>query len=264
MKSLFLALMLFSSFGALANLEEGVYKGKIGRKTNARLYIQDYPGRVGSYLGIIMSENEVTHFYLIDPRDEDGNKYGMVPINAMKNAVIGMESAIPSLSLSKTYRKSRRIIRITPNGSQDGKVKNTRGFRAEMSFDLDREISKRSLLVPSIPGSYKVHSSGVHSSLKRTYKRMEATVSMQGRTTHQSGLQFDRAGKLAGDYVLREVRPSLHLPLRSYMTESIEKVAQDSGFVTFFLQRRSLFGTGNYMVLVKADGSGQTITLKQR
>jgi len=226
----------------VSELKAGTYRGETGQGVSVELFVKDYPGREGSFLAVIVKDKSRGHAYLVDQFSE--KKYGMTPLTVLSNAVVGVENTNPSLSLTITKEKSKNIIKILSNNSN-----NSLGFNESMKIKL-KDISGRSRIVSTDVGTYKISGN-----------KSAATISSQDKN-HESALTMNLES-ISGDFVLREVRPSIHLPLKSTMTSTGLTVSDNTNMMAFFIDKECLFGKGDFMVLMEAN-SGKLTYLRKR
>jgi len=218
--------LAFFSFQVMAqNIEllEGSYHGAIDTsqafgKKPVQLILQNYPGRTGSFLAILIRDKKVGFAYLVDKFQK--NKFGMIPLRALKNGTIGVENSNPSLSLNVVYEGKNPFIKILPNNSD-----NQLGFQEAMRIKLENRNYK-TVLMANIPGTYRNGSSNSNTVTNQDTNR-EASVSLNTKD-------------LQGEYILREVRNSLHLLLKSSMTGAGMSTQDESKYMAFFLSERCL------------------------
>lgn len=240
---LFLSLMFSLTSAFAIDLKEGSYRGKsTNDKKNIELFVKDYPGRDGSFIAIIIKDNSTGFAYLVD-KFSDG-KYGMTPLKTLSNAVIGLEDANPALALTIVNERKKTIIKINSNNSN-----NKLGLMDNIRI-IFKDADRRSSLVHTMPGTFKYKG-----------ERSSATLSNQS-TSNESALTLSLP-KIAGEFVLREVRPFLHILLKSSMSNTGEEVANNSSMMAFFIEGGCLFGFGDYMVLMESN-TGKLTYLKQR
>jgi len=194
-----LALALLSAFYAVTSfavdLAPGTYRGT-SLKDDVSIYVKGVPGRKGSFFAVI-TKDETGFAYLVDKFHS--GKYGMIPLQALDNNVIGASNHSPSLVLTVTKDKFTDQITIVSNKSD-----NTIGFNTQMSFKL-KDKSHRSEWVDHLQGTFS----------SKENKRA-ATLTAQD-VNGESSLSI-KTGDAPGDYILREVRPGIHLVLRSSLT----------------------------------------------
>lgn len=236
MKRLLFLLTLFFSFSAVADLFPiiaGTYKGKMG-KQDAELYLTEYPGREGSFMGVILSEDEKAYSYLIDKFGQ--NTYGMVPLQVLENGIIGFKNSHPSLVLKMTLKGTWRKMQIISAGSL-----NNEGFKEGMEFSYKNDVDQKRL-GQVIAGTYK------EGSRKRT-------ITVGGQDRNNESYFTANTRKINGDFVLREVRPGLHLPFRSSLSNTGIEVKEEADSYVIFIDKECLFGTGTHLLRVDRNGN---------
>jgi hypothetical protein len=205
MKSLIVFFILLFTMAAHAvNLQEGSYSGADAKRQGFSLHLQSYPGREGSFLGIL-TNGSVARLYLLDQFST--GKYGMLSLRALDNYVIGATSTTPIMALTVTADS----LVITPNHAQVDITFNT-------SISI-KQSSKKPLywreLVAGNYGSKKMVVSAIDGN-------NEATVA-------------SRIEGFSGDYVLRESRPKLYVLLESQLNPTGVKLSKDVKNIVFFL-----------------------------
>ena len=205
MKSLIAFVMLTLTLAAHAvNLQEGSYSGKDAKNVGYSLHVQAYPGRDGSFIGLL-SNGPSARLYLLDQFST--GKYGMVSMRALDNYVIGASSTTPIMALTLTADS----IVITPNHAQ-----------VDINFNTSvtmKQSSKKNLawtdLIPGNYGSKKMVVSAVDTN-------NEATVA-------------SRVTNFSGDFVLRETRPKLYVMLESQLNPTGVKLSKEVKNIVYFI-----------------------------
>lgn len=244
MKKLMLISLLlsFSAFADLYKLVPGTYNGKSdARKSQtANLFLVDYPGRAGSFLGVILRKDKVAFAYLVDKFAP--NTYGMVPLRVLKNGVIGLSNSNPSLILKLSLKGRKRYIQVLDAGTL-----NNFGFGQSFSFEYDNNSHKQRL-ANVIPGSYR------GSDRKKT-------IAVGGQDYNNEAYFTAATSILSGDFVLREVRPGLHLPLKSVLKNTGIEVSGNASGMVIFVNKQCVLGVGTHMLHI--DHGGKVTSFKK-
>lgn len=242
MKRLAIFISLIFSFSAFADLFPiiaGTYKGKMGKK-EAELYLTEYPGRDGSFMGVIISKDKKAHSYLVDKFG--ANTYGMIPLQILENGVLGFKNSHPSLVLKMTLKGSWRKMQIISAGSL-----NNEGFKEGMEFSYKNNVGEKRL-GKVIAGTYKEGS-------------RKHTILVGSQDRNNESYFTANAKSISGDFVLREVRPGLHLPFRSSLSNTGIEVKEEANSYVLFIDKECLFGTGTH--LLRVDTRGNVSTFKK-
>lgn len=224
MKAL-ICLLLLSSAAFAQTLREGVYRGQTD---DVRLFLRALPERQGSFLGIIVHRGTRAVPYLVD--EFATGRYGFVPLYNQKN-LIGAENYNPSLSATVIIDRNVTRVNLAPNPG------NAIGFNQAMIFNSTTE---RSPWLDTIPGTYSYENRprGVPArsvNLSSPDASFESQLSITG-------------GDLAGSYVLRQVRPGMHLAFRSSLSTTGVEVVEESRWIVVFL--RGCFGWETKMAFI--------------
>lgn len=227
-----LCLILLTSAAFAQTLRPGVYRGT---DDNVRLFLQNMPGREGSFLGLIVKNGNTAVPYLVD--EFATGRYGLIPLYNQKN-LIGASNYTPSLTASVIADGSDLRISVAPNPG------NNIGFSSAMTFKSTRETSP---WLASRPGMYSYEG-----------KRRSASLSAQD-ANHESQLTIN-TGSMAGTYVLREVRPGMHLAFKSTLSTTGVEVVEESRWVVVFL--KGCFGWSDNMVFIDTNNQWKMIEFK--
>lgn len=225
MFKLILCLALLQTAAFAQSLRPGVYKGT---KSDVRMFLQAMPGRDGSFLGLIVKNGDNAVPYLVD--EFATARYGFIPLYNQKN-LIGASNYTPSLTASLVSSRKGLQINVAPNPG------NNIGFSEAMSF---KSTSESSPWLSSRPGVY---------SYSESRKKYSATLSPQDGN-RESQLTIN-GGSMAGSYVLREVRPGMHLAFKSTLSTTGVEVVEESRWVVVFL--KGCFGWSNNMVFIDTN-----------
>lgn len=232
---LLILLFSFSAFADLYKLVPGTYYGNTNYKNKrANLFLTDYPGRAGSFLGVILTKDKKAFAYLVDKYAP--NTYGMIPLQVMDNGVIGLTNPNPSLNLKLTLKGRRRFIQVIDSGEL-----NNTGFNQSMIFEYDNESHKQRL-GNIIPGSYK-------------YDSRKEVIAIGNQDHNNEAFFTANTDVLSGDFVLREVRPGLHLPLRSVLKNTGIEVSDKADGMIIFIDKECIFGVGTRMIHFNNNGN---------
>ncbi len=205
MKSLIAFFMLTLTLAAHAvNLQEGSYSGKDAKKVGYSLHVQAYPGRDGSFIGLL-SGGPIARLYLLDQFST--GKYGMVSLRALDNYVIGASGTTPIMALTVTADS----IVITPNHSQIDIAFNT-------SITMKQSSKKTLAWTDLIPGNYA------------SKKMVISAVDSNNEATMAS-----RVTDFSGDFVLRETRPKLYVMLDSQLNPTGVKLSKEVKNIAYFI-----------------------------
>ena len=237
MKKSKIALALLSAFYALsslaAELAPGTYHGH-SKHTDYSVYVREVPGRTGSFLALIINDEKVGYAYLVDKFNS--NKYGMVPLKAMDNNIIGALNHTPSLVLTVNEDTNHDRITIVPNNSG-----NKLGFQTEMSFKL-KDKKDRSEWVRHLQGSFAAKGD-----------KRAATLTTQDNN-FESSLAI-KSGNAPGDYILREVRSGIHLVLRSSLTTTGIEVNEQTSKIAVFINKETSLCRDQMILIDTTNGN---------
>ena len=218
-----LCFVLLTTAAFAQTLRPGVYRGT---DDNVRLFLQALPGRDGSFLGLIVKNGNTAVPYLVD--EFATGRFGLIPLYNQKN-LIGASNYTPSLTASVIQDGSKTRISVAPNPG------NNIGYVTPMMF---KSTSESSPWLSSRPGTYSYEG-----------KKRAATLSSQD-SNRESQLTIT-TGTMAGTYVLREVRPGMHLAFKSTLSTTGVEVVEESRWVVVFL--RGCFGWSNKMVFIDTN-----------
>lgn len=205
MKTMIAFLILtFAMMAHAVDLQQGSYSGSDAKRGKFSLHLQAYPGREGSFLGLL-TNGKAARLYLLDQFST--GKYGMVSLRASDNYVIGASSTTPILALTVAADS----FVITPNHTAVDVNFNT-SIRMKLS-------SKKALQWTELrPGNYAMKKM----SISALDSNNEATVA-------------SRIQGFSGDYVLRESRPKLYVLLESQLNSTGVKLSKNVKHIVFFL-----------------------------
>ncbi len=224
-KKLIVLALALMSFAALASgLRPGVYDGQA---TDIKMFVQNLPGREGSFLALIIRDGKQAVPYLVD--EFAAGRYGFIPLYNQKN-LIGASNYTPSLTASVIAEGSKLRINVAPNPG------NSVGFNVAEVFRSTNETSPWLALKPatySYDGGNRTGSRSTTLSPLDSNREAQLTIS---------------AGNLAGSYVLREVRPGMHLAFKSTLTTTGVEVVEESRHIVVFL--RGCFSRHDKMVFI--------------
>jgi hypothetical protein len=217
--------LLLTTTAFAQTLREGVYKGQ---NDDVRLFLRALPEREGSFLGLIIHRGTRAVPYLVD--QFSNGRYGFVPLYNQKN-LIGAENYNPSLSATVIVDRNKTRVNLAPNPG------NSIGFTQAMIFE---STPARSPWLDTIPGTY-------------SYDRRPRGVPARSVSLSSADASFESSlsingGDLAGTYVLRQVRPGMHLAFRSDLTDIGERVIEESRWIVVFLE--GCFGWSTKMAFI--------------
>lgn len=222
-----LCLMLLSASAFAQTLRPGVYEGS----DDTRLFLQAMPGREGSFLGLIVKNGNTAVPYLVD--EFAAARYGLIPLYNQRN-LIGATNYTPSLTASVVLDGRSTRINVAPNPG------NNIGFNQSMSF---RSTTEASPWLQSRPGIYEYREAA--QGQRRTQKYSASLSPQDGNRESQLTIN---GGSMAGSYVLREVRPGMHLAFKSTLSTTGVEVVEESQWVVVFL--RGCLGWSNKMMFI--------------
>ena len=211
------------------SLRPGVYRGA---DDDIRLFLRTIPGREGSFLGLIVKNGNQAVPYLVD--EFATGRYGLIPLYNQKN-LIGATNYTPSLTASVVADGNNLRVSVAPNPG------NTVGFNIAQVF---RSTNQEVPWINSLPGTYSYRSN-------RTNHRRSTTLS-PADAARESQLTIAE-GDMAGTYVLREVRPGMHLAFKSTLSMTGVEVVEESQWVVVFL--KGCFGWSDQMVFINTAGN---------
>ncbi len=226
-----LCLALLHTAAFAQTLRPGVYRGP----DDHRLFLQELPGRDGSFLGLIVKDGRQAVPYLVD--EFATGRYGLIPLYNQRN-LIGASNYTPSLTASVVSERNGLRVNVAPNPG------NNTGFNLALAFTSTNE---RTPWLASQPGNYTYSSvTGSGNRRRSTTHRRAATLGPQDRARESQLTITD--GDLAGSYILREVRPGMHLAFRSNLSTTGVEVVEESRWVVVFL--RGCLGWSSKMVFI--------------
>ena len=181
-------------------------------------------------MGLIIKNGNRAVPYLVD--EFATGRYGLIPLYNQKN-LIGATNYNPSLTAAVVVDGRNLRVNVSPNPG------NAVGFNSAMVFTSTTEASP---WIASMPGTYSYRSG-------RSHHRNTVTLSPKDGA-NESQLSI-AAGDMAGAYVLREVRPGMHLAFRSTLSTTGVEVVKESQWVVVFLRR--CLGWSNQMVFINTS-----------
>lgn len=221
----FIVLLIFSNLAAFASgLRPGVYDGQA---SDIKMFVRDLPGRDGSFLALIIRNGKQAVPYLVD--EFATGRYGFIPLYNQKN-LIGASNYTPSLTASVVVEGQKLRINVAPNPG------NSVGFNvAEVFRSTNERLPWLQLKAAtySYDGGNRTGSKSTTLSPADTNREAQLTIS---------------AGNLAGSYVLREVRPGMHLAFKSTLTTTGVEVVEESRHIVVFL--RGCFSRLDKMIFI--------------
>ncbi len=228
-----LCFLLIQTAAFAQSLRPGVYRGV---NDNVRLFLQAMPGREGSFLGLIVRNGQTAVPYLVD--EFATSRYGFIPLYNQKN-LIGATNYTPSLTASLALDGRETRLNVAPNPG------NNIGFTESMAF---RATTEASPWLATRPGIYEYSETA---SGQRRASKHSATLNSQD-SNRESQLTIN-GGSMAGSYILREVRPGMHLAFKSTLSTTGVEVVEESQWVVVFL--RGCFGWSNKMMFIDTTRS---------
>lgn len=224
------AILLLLQVSALAQtLKPGVYRGT---DDNIRLFLKEIPGREGSFLGLIVKNGNQAVPYLVD--EFAIGRYGLIPLYNQKN-LIGASNYTPSLTASVVPDGEGLRVSVAPNPG------NNVGFNIAQVF---KSTNQTNIWQNSLPGTYSYRSNNRNERRSTTLSPADAA--------RESQLTI-ATGDMAGTYVLREVRPGMHLAFKSTLSMTGVEVVEESQWVVVFL--KGCFGWSDQMVFINTAGN---------
>lgn len=218
----FFILLIIMQVSAMAQtLSPGVYDG---RSSDLKMFVRTLPGREGSFLALIIRNGKQAVPYLVD--EFATGRYGFIPLYNQKN-LIGANNYTPSLTASVVADSRNNLqINIAPNPG------NNVGFNVAEVFKSTRETSP---WLPVMPGNY-------------SYKNNRRSTTLSPNDGSRESQLSVATGPMAGTYVLREVRPGMHLAFKSTLTTTGIEVVEESRHIVVFL--RGCFARSDKMVFI--------------
>jgi hypothetical protein len=201
-------------------LRAGVYDGQ---SRDIKMFVRDLPGRDGSFLALIIKDGAKAVPYLVD--EFAVGRYGFIPLYNQNN-LIGASNYTPSLTASVIVDGSSLRINMAPNPG------NNIGFNIAEVFKSTKE---KMPWLPNTPGTY-------------SYKGARKSTTLSPPDANRESQLTISAGNMAGSYVLREVRPGMHLAFKSTLTTTGVEVVEESRYVVVFL--RGCFSWSDKMVFI--------------
>ena len=218
----FFVLLLVLQVSAFAQtLRPGVYDG---RSSDLKMFVRTLPGREGSFLALIIRDGKQAVPYLVD--EFAAGRYGFIPLYNQKN-LIGANNYTPSLTATVIADNRNNLqINVAPNPG------NNVGFNVAEVFKSTKETSP---WLPVLPGNY-------------SYKGNRRSTTLSPNDGSRESQLSIAAGPMAGSYVLREVRPGMHLAFKSTLTTTGIEVVEESRHIVVFL--KGCFSWSEKMVFI--------------
>ena len=243
LKSTLIFLAVVSMKARAEDFRAGSYSGLTLKREPVEMYVQKLSDRTETYFGIIVKGKEQGFPYLIE--QEGGDKYHLTPMRFYGQAMIGPSDPNPTLIMTKVTHQGKVQLKLVSNESGNGL-----GFKETMYFRLP--------LIPQLvfektPQSGKFDLQGKVRVLSRFD---DAQVSSyMGR---EAEAVFTSRDGVHGTYVLRTVRPGLHVLLSQVASTQGTDVQEEGEKMGFFLtaNTRCLFGQGKFFVMMES-GSGK-------
>lgn len=225
----FILLVVLQVSAFAQSLRPGVYDGN---SRDHKMFLRALPGREGSFLALIIRNGKQAVPYLVD--EFATGRYGFVPLYNQKN-LIGATNYTPSLTATVIAdTRSRLQINVAPNPG------NNVGFNVAEVFKSTDETSP---WLPVMPGNY-------------SYKDNRRSTTLSPNDGSRESQLSVASGPLAGTYVLREVRPGMHLAFKSTLTTTGIEVVEESQHIVVFL--RGCWARHDKMVFISTSNWSMT------
>jgi len=226
----FIILLFVLQVSAFAQtLRPGVYDGK---SRNHKMFIRTLPGREGSFLALIIRNGSQAVPYLVD--EFAVGRYGFIPLHNQKN-LIGATNYTPSLTASVIADARGNLqISVAPNPG------NNVGFNVAEVF---KSTNQTSPWLPVMPGNYSYAGNRRSTTLSPNDGSRESQLSIA-------------SGPMAGSYVLREVRPGMHLAFKSTLTTTGIEVVEESQHIVVFI--RGAWARSDKMIFISTNNWSMT------